>query len=670
MKNIATIILLVAINSATGDVVANSTINNDLIANTTTYMDPRAASVEKLDTMIKALEAGHSIIDANGELTLNPLNLVEMELHLNDTIVNGSTLEQNKLGIGFSSNEEPQVHDEHTYNDPRYWYIEDDSHIHHWYSELGKEHVNGDALFTMSETLYETATNDLINQAVDKFYKCGWVLTTSGEGSIRQLLDQNMVWQTAIIPRLEADEYYTIEGTFPDRIRYMSFHTYEYESYTAGVTHATDGITDFQIEPEEGSGQNPYSTIGGEDNPGKYKVHLTQYGDKGFKNEIKGLREGRKSDFVLLVMYLVLPNAKEDEVNGIIRPNRTEDLNPFEWGYVDPPVIKRYTYKRENWGHVMPICGPLNFENEVMSVIDEIIYNAYHYNYIETSSPSCIIPDTAGNMIVFRGWPYDWWASQFRSILPIYDGGYLWYCHPAITHGQVFRITGRLPLTPDGFKHGNRIADNPSYDRRYISFTSMDGHAPTANYQTINDFDIKLFYKDTENNTPEGTRYEIIMGTSEVEARNCGLLNDHNMWLPMMASDLNNPKNPGVIYRDFVGRNFRTGEKGNSVYEIEHERCFKKPELAELVINGTITLEPGSDSFEDWYRKAENRDFCDHPEDLMKEEAPKIEMFQCLQDGTLNRMNIAYNDQEGDGIYASDLETRSLTEDALPEWGM
>ena len=376
---------------------------------------------------------------------------------------------------------------------------------------------------------------------------CSWKYLSDGYSWNVALPDFYSKYHISILYFPSEDHIYEIQGNEIPYARYFSYQVYE-----PSIKHgnAIDSINDRQIQTDGEYNMNAYKNLTfarSKCRQGSYSIYISNDGKKGFTNEIQGLPSGQqKGWFILFLRLYILPEDKPPKTlkhcnmfyqNGSALIESAADQQHEVWGWVKKPKIflhltkvKVNNYYSEN---TLPMKNSREL-NRYQILLQEIRYCEDRWNWNEKlfyflrkilSILKLLFPTLKKPLRNVRD-SFD--ANLDNNIyLPSYndrigtfnnhDARYIGGATDNVKLSKSFlnskiktdlrlqdnssialwaSIKGTLPLTPGSLYEPPFIANICSYDIRYISISSGDRSFPLQTHSTINDNDIKRYYKN------------------------------------------------------------------------------------------------------------------------------------------------------------------------------
>ena len=118
-----------------------------------------------------------------------------------------------------------------------------------------------------------------------------------------------------------------------------------------------------------------------------------------------------------------------------------------------------------------------------------------------------------------------------------------------------------------GAGSGRRVCESGCYEARYLSISTVENMAPSNTYHSISDAQLAAHYHEAlrQQQPPSSSRpadededgggggwdrrYRVVAATSPQTARRCGLLGEHDVFLPFERPGMPAPRLPGLVYR-------------------------------------------------------------------------------------------------------------------------
>ncbi|KAM3568890.1 hypothetical protein VYU27_008995, partial [Nannochloropsis oceanica] len=345
-----------------------------------------------------------------------------------------------------------------------------------------------------------------------------------------------------------------VSAAFP-KVIYFS-----YQSYTLRGLPLTS-LSDRHIWPS--SGKNPYREEAREDEMGTYDIHVTREGNKGWANEVRGLREdrtnGTRTPYTRVVDFL-------ENLSILMLRFYTPEQPPSVWGGVAPPVITYSDDDGKNWTELKPCTDATRYLfNKAMKQIGWSGYELHdlflHSQWYRLRSCDLLGVPEADTPTLLPSINLDGPGSASYVPYANYDSSYLHWCTDGRQLGKdfVMVIEGTAPLTATGLFEGTRQVWNvSSYSVRYWGFAAADIFLPGPTYSSITATEMEAFYGG------EGwdRRYKILGARSREVAKACGLDDPGALLLPFRNDKLNNnpPAIPAVIEREMLPTHIATNQ--------------------------------------------------------------------------------------------------------------
>ncbi|GAB5032026.1 Hypothetical protein NocV09_00800010 [Nannochloropsis oceanica] len=404
---------------------------------------------------------------------------------------------------------------------------------------------------------------------------CAWqaFITGGNHANINAAYpDSHCVYQLLVMTKVTEDRIFRVKAKFPTGgNRYFSLQS---NNPNVGFPLAT--IPDFKIKPDPGVNakgkpwKNPY--MAGEEVPddevGSYTIYVTPRGDKGYPNEINlctkemsAIECGTTNAIVVMRFYTSNPDM------GMLNSETdTGDSNePRLFGYAGMPVVEVRTCKNgcigmaEKWKPFRP-C-----DQSRPTPLTKMIEDNFAKVIPGWGTPS--YPDVNDNFIMYMGLD-----SSSNGVYPNLDANYLvantWQeavkGAPGGNPMLVARITGKLPLTAWNFHHDPKTHDYENYEVRYNSFSTIAKLQTAPTIQSVDDSEIRRFYRGKITDWETTRPYSIVVGPSK--GTTCGLYNASNdLFLTTTMADGSIADNWAVLDRQLVPRYTRDGQPDKSI---------------------------------------------------------------------------------------------------------
>lgn len=404
-----------------------------------------------------------------------------------------------------------------------------------------------------------------------------------------------------------------IEGDFPD-IRYFSYQSYEIQS---GQPIAS--LIDYEIEPSNGINpfnDKPMDTLDGQDHDeeednfgedgrntrkrksnsggreerkryGRYQIHMTDTGARGVPNELAATtskghhRCTGRGCVALVILRLYAADPGQDAFHGH-KPGR-------EWGYVAPPEVSvryaswenSFTGKTIERYKELPLCDPA--KNTPARAFLDWKVPQLEGDWTSTSD----IDNINNNFIVYTQ------DTSTRSLFPNADANYLFATainNRTIESSQgkkkrkqlVARITGRLPTVAHGLTTEPFIAEQDTYDARYVSLSTMALKGAGPVIDTIVDVAIEQKYLSTTSASwNEERQFSVVAAPGLNLLKQCPptiYAAERDLFLTTTEPDTGKPPHHvAFLYRQILSRWQTSGHKDQSIARAKHE-CLGQEE--------------------------------------------------------------------------------------------
>jgi hypothetical protein len=403
---------------------------------------------------------------------------------------------------------------------------------------------------------------------------CAWqAFVTGGNGANINAAypDSHCVYQVLVMTKVSEDRIFRVKAKFPTGgNRYFSLQS---NNPKVGFPLAT--IRDFEIKPDPGVNakgkpwKNPY--VQGEEVPddevGSYTIYVTPRGDKGYPNEISLCTEdmsnmecGRTNAVMILRFYTSNPdmgmlNSETDTRDG---------KDPRLFGYAGMPAVEVRT--RKGFGNMAEKWTPFRgCDQSRPTPLTKMIEDNFAKVIPGWGTP--FYPDANDNFIMYMGLD-----SSSNGVYPNLDANYLvantWQeavkDAPGGNPMLVAKITGKLPTTAWNFHHAPKTHDYESYEVRYNSFSTIAKLQTAPTIQSLDDSEIRRFYRGKVEDWEATRPYSIVVGPSKDAT--CGLYNaSADLFLTTTLQDGTISDSWAVLDRQLVPKYTRDGQPDKSI---------------------------------------------------------------------------------------------------------
>ena len=431
-------------------------------------------------------------------------------------------------------------------------------------------------------------------QESGKWPKCAWQVATEPSASGFGLLDLNAYYHTLVIWDFDDDDVFRIKGTFP-ATRYFSFQSYE---FTNGKPIAS--MLDRDIVPA--TGKNPHRDLRATPQErGTFEIYLTPNGDQGFPNELRAKRGPEQKVDIVTVIYRMY-----DADPSTLTPGSPEaSMTPKQrfWGFAEPAIVERrrrrsripaeaekhhhphlHSHSRvhqappsppsSEWEQIPPCT---DFGSALFQATFTDLYPVFkHFPATAASCPMAQLSDEIfPSLILFGAGLEQGYAASITSYTN-FDTRYLYWCAQKAKVGPniVIRMQGKLPIVPQSL-YGQRplVAENESYDARYLSISTIDMLYPSPTYQEVEDHDIERFYSQLEGGKEWDRTYSIVFALDAGIAQACQLYDPDTQlflaWNDAYHYGLAPTRMPSIVYRELLPAQ-GPGGQGKTLLDVEH----------------------------------------------------------------------------------------------------
>ena len=404
---------------------------------------------------------------------------------------------------------------------------------------------------------------------------CAWqaFITGGNHANINAAYpDSNCVYQVLVMTKVTEDRIFRVRAKFPTGgNRYFSLQS---NNPKVGFPLAT--IRDFEVKPDPGVNakgkpwKNPY--MPGEEVPddevGSYTIYVTPRGDKGYPNEINlctqdmSDMECAKTNAVMILRFYT-SNPDMGMLNS--ETDTRDGKEPRLFGYAGMPAVEVRTRKAgfggmpEKW---TPFRG---CDQSRPTPLTKMIEDNFAKVIPGWGTP--FYPDVNDNFIMYTGLD-----SSSNGVYPNMDANYLvantWQeaikGAPGGNPMLVAKITGKLPTTAWNFHHEPKTHDYESYEVRYNSFSTIAKLQTAPTIQSLDDSEIRRFYRGKVEDWETTRPYSIVVGPSK--GATCGLYNaSADLFLTTTLEDGTISDSWAVLDRQLVPRYTRDGQPDKSI---------------------------------------------------------------------------------------------------------
>ena len=357
---------------------------------------------------------------------------------------------------------------------------------------------------------------------------CSWPATTDVTIFTPLLMDPKAVYQPQLVA-FDSDDFdgrrvYRITSCYQQGI-YFSYTAYNFLGAFSSSTN------DKKIDPHWGC--NPYTDLScTPETSGGYELYITRFGNTGkYVNEL-GIAKAEQG---------------EDDTLGIIMLRIYYALKYIDpWGLVEPPIVE----VSDDYGATFTVISQCTEEESLR--FNKFMLNVYEFVY--PFMPIALnrkLPKGPNRMELFCPLLADLTVQELTSNPAFYpqivpadqaglsgyepfsnpDSGYLYLCN---VYADLFLnpkklenfqenyvilgiVNGFALPVADGLYHGNRVADEDSYDIRYTSQESADTTLPQPTFMSMSAAELQEYYGPNWDG-----HYRILLSVDqEEESRRC-----------------------------------------------------------------------------------------------------------------------------------------------------
>ena len=473
---------------------------------------------------------------------------------------------------------------------------------------------------------YKEITNIMSEATLAVDLRCSWQVTDSFEKFNFAFPDKNAIYQIQLVPNFGPNDVVEIKGEFPD-VRYMSIQTYDevYEPIAA--------LADYQLVADEGT-VNPFNTaIQDPASNGRFTVHFTYDGQRGYTNEIAVAKPEVAATGQNVPAWLMIRFYCNDPDADFTKTNLKY------WGYKEPfemSILKRGVPGPDNadnqvWNR-LPLCPDINND-----FIGELLIAAFEANdkkeSLEGDIRECKVENQKDSLVLFTRQ-----KKTDRAPFTNDNANYFISClrdDPSTTQSTrdvqnriVAHVTGYLPTTPLGKYRPRFVGDALSYESRYLSVSTIDLNLPGPVIETIYDDQIRNHYYDIYG--AEQWEFEMHRNFSFWVAddmktlERCNVDMSESMYITTTLDEV--PRDwVGVLYREIYPQSMRYEGIDLLAQGVDPTRIYKnglydaKQVLCDTSVHGEFCSQ-------NYYEAAE----------VMGYYYPRITYYLCEQDGTLS----------------------------------